>query len=83
MSLCDMPPHRKIWMTDLALALMGPATSGLAAGGALVAPITLPPANNNPAVLNKPTRTASRRDIGKLRLMPIKLEVWLVLIMSC
>ena len=81
-SMCDIPPQRKIWMTDLALALTGtsllagspdlalgtPASALCILHSALCAP------SNSPAVLNKLTRRASRRVIGKLNCMPINSE---------
>jgi hypothetical protein len=60
-------------MTDWALALIGGVAKD-GASGAAATPNTLPSANNNPAVLNKPTRKASRLDIDKLRFMPIVLK---------
>jgi hypothetical protein len=73
--MCDIPPQRKIWMTDLALAWIGsvvvPATmfDSAAVGGAS-APQTRGLGHNKPAVLNKPIRNASRRDSGILTFMP-------------
>jgi hypothetical protein len=67
-------------MTDLALALIGGTDGAFAAGGASAAPKSRSSANNNPAVLNKPMRRASRRDRGKLRLRPSKLELAFVFI---
>src|SRR5487761_2157885 len=59
-------------MTDLALAWIGGTATGVTAGGVSAAARTQSSANNNPAVLNKPMRRASRRDSGRLRLMPMK-----------
>ena len=61
-------------MTDFAFALIGEMGGAFALDVSL-APSTRPSDNNNPAVLNNPTRTASRLDIGKLRLMPVELAL--------
>src|ERR1035441_4682830 len=64
-----MPPHKKIWMTDLALTLPGAAARGLAGDGSVATPDTWPLPNSNPAALKRPTRMTSRRDNGMLKVM--------------
>src|SRR5690348_15632329 len=74
-SLGDIPPHRNIWMTDRALPRLDDmdrragAVVGAVVGdvvGTAPKALTPTPPTSIPAVLNSPTRSASRRDIGRL-----------------
>jgi hypothetical protein len=57
-------------MIDFALASIGVAAAVLDASGLAAALNTRPLTSNTPAVLNKPTRTAWRLEMGKLKHMP-------------
>src|SRR5512146_813176 len=62
-SRCAGPPHIQIWMTDLALAAGVAAGLGLAAKAC--ADALRVGASASPATPNRPSRMASRREIGR------------------